>query len=378
MNVLLMLSGLDGVNYHRLAVPYMDMARNGLITLATEINKPIRVDDDKYPKHITTKVRAFDSDKKEYTNEWHSVCDIMHTIPDYILKEIDVCVFNRNISPTLKPEFAFQRLKKFGIKVICDMDDSPVLNSKHVLKSSYNKMNMEACVFHNCIASDAITCTTHTLKNELQSYIGVEKKIVVIKNAIDKNDTQFAEYDKSKYEAQLFGWMGSITHFDDLKLLSKAYKLSHKPKLSLIGTKGDRVWDKVMDLFDGENVVFQEPKPVHAYSSLMYDYDIMLIPLLNNKFNRCKSELKMLEAAALGKAVIVSDVYPYKNLIQNGRNCIAVKNTPEDWANAIDKIAKNKEYRDYLANNLMQDVDKLYNLENENKKRRNLLLQLCK
>jgi glycosyltransferase involved in cell wall biosynthesis len=373
----MLMNGFDGVNYHRLAAPYMSLARKGHIRLAVEMNYAKKLDEEeqkKYHDHLKTEIYDLDDDNK-VANTRHTI-DVIHTFDESMWKEVDVLVFNRNISPTLKPEFAFQLLKKHGVKVVCDMDDTPKLNSKHLLKKAYKKMNMENCLLFNCMASDVITVTTPQLKREIHEFLGIKKRYVVAKNAIDMDDVQWSEYD-GEFEEGLFGWMGGVTHYNDLKILSKGYELSKtKPQLRISGVvDGDNEWDKVKGLFD-DKVQYAPPKKVHEYATLLYDAEVVLAPLVENRFNRCKSELKMLEAAALGKPVIVSNVHPYKNLIDKGRNCLAPNNNPQEWADAIDKLAEDKDYAAYLAANLKEDVLNRYNLDIENDKRIELLKSL--
>ena len=378
MNVLLLIGGFDGVTYHRLAAPFIKMAREGKINLHVEVNMPQRANEGQLktlPSHLLSEVYDYD-EKGNKLNDKHYRIDPIHLIKESILDDIDVCVFNRNISPTLKPEFAFEVLRKHGIKVVCDMDDSPKVGRKHILSVSHRKMNMDSCILMNCLQSDVIFHTTPQLKKEISDFLKVPKRYVHPKNAIDLEDPQWANYNGKK-EDGLFGWAGGVTHYEDLKILAQGYNLSSKPKLRIGGYKdGDREWDRIGKLFEGNEVEFDAPKRIHKYAELLYDLDVVLAPLKDSRFNRCKSELKMLEAAALNKSVIVSGVEPYTNLADNGVNCIVAQNTPKSWAYSIDLMKNKPEMKDRLAERLREDVDKRYNLDNENEKRLKALNEL--
>ena len=71
---------------------------------------------------------------------------------------------------------------------------------------------------------------------------------------------------------------------------------------------------------------------------------LFLIPLQDNKFNRMKSELKMIEAGYFKKAVIVSEVHPYTNVI-NRKNCLSV-GVRQDWTPKIRGLLKNHKWQD--------------------------------
>lgn len=368
MNVIVLVNALDGVGYHRLVAPFMRMARTHDVKLIVEMNQAKKVEKGKYHDHLVTEIFDIDDNKVKIEDSVRYMIDPIHLIPDEILDEADVLVFNRNISPTLKPEFAFQRLRQHNVAIVCDTDDTPKLNNKHILKTAYRKMNMESCLFTNMLMSDVIWHTTPYLKKDVAQTLRVPKPYTHIKNAIDMEDGQWSEYD-GKYEEGSIGWMGGVTHLEDLKMFKGGYEISSKPQLIIAGAKaGDQIWDKVIEEYDGLYARFVEPKNIVEYATLMYDFDVCIAPLLDNRFNRCKSELKMLEAAALGKPIIVSDVYPYKYLAENGVNCISVKNEPQSWADAIDKIFKGN-YRQELAESLRAEVDKRYNIDKENEKR---------
>jgi glycosyltransferase involved in cell wall biosynthesis len=377
MNVILGVAAMDGVHYHRLLAPYLDLQRKGLIKLYVFMNAIKEVEKDAFPKHLLSEKYDLDENNKIIATKY--MVDMVHTLPDELLAETDVFVFSRNISPSMKPEFVFHRMYQFGIKTICDMDDSPNLDSHHILATAYRKMNTSSCIITNVLMSSAITCTTPQLKRELQGIVKAKKRFDIVKNAIDLNDDQWNKPLRTIAESdRVFGWMGGVTHEHDLKILAKGYNLSEsKPKLALSGVvSGDAAWDRVVSQFP--NAEFYPPKSIGEYADLLRNYDVALAPLKDTKFNRNKSELKMLEAAAVGIPIIVSDVYPYKNLAKSGHNCIAAKNTAESWANAIDLLAKNTDLCYFLAHNLQQDVNKAYNFDRENEKRFELMKDLCK
>ena len=80
------------------------------------------------------------------------------------------------------------------------------------------------------------------------------------------------------------------------------------------------------------------------FGKIYEDIDVLLVPLTNNKFNRCKSELKFIEAGFTNTAVISSKVIPYSNFGVNEEDCLFVKEaTPQAWAKAIKKILRDKD-----------------------------------
>ena len=60
------------------------------------------------------------------------------------------------------------------------------------------------------------------------------------------------------------------------------------------------------------------------------DLDLAVAPLEVNRFNECKSNLRLLEYGILGWPVVCSDVLPYR-----GAPVTRVPNRPEAWLEAI-------------------------------------------
>ena len=113
-----------------------------------------------------------------------------------------------------------------------------------------------------------------------------------------------------------------------------------------------------------------------SYCTHYNDIDVLLVPLDSNVFNLYKSELKLIEAGMLNKAVIVSDYGPYKigtesfidknsKIVPNG-NCILIDNSKsdEEWAIAIELLVNNPEYVETLRKNLHNSIKDKYDLTN--------------
>jgi len=81
--------------------------------------------------------------------------------------------------------------------------------------------------------------------------------------------------------------------------------------------------------------------------------DFALLPLVDNFNNRCKSDLKAIEAGSRGVAVIASS--PIYERIQHGENGL-LASTPEDWARAFLQLAQSRETCVRLAGNALRYV----------------------
>jgi len=78
-------------------------------------------------------------------------------------------------------------------------------------------------------------------------------------------------------------------------------------------------------------------------------WDIGLAPLADTAFNRCKSAIKTLDYAALGLAVVASDVAAYRGSLADGPGGMLLPNRPEAWFAGLSRLVRDMELRRGLA-----------------------------
>ncbi|HTB47184.1 MAG TPA: glycosyltransferase [Acetobacteraceae bacterium] len=78
-------------------------------------------------------------------------------------------------------------------------------------------------------------------------------------------------------------------------------------------------------------------------------WDIGLAPLADNAFNRCKSAIKTLDYAALGLAVVASDVTAYRGSLADGPGGLLAANRPDAWYAALSRLVRDRELRQALG-----------------------------
>lgn len=66
----------------------------------------------------------------------------------------------------------------------------------------------------------------------------------------------------------------------------------------------------------------------------------------------------LIEAMATGLPIIASNILSVKNIIENGKTGLLVKTTPEDFAEAIEKLLNNPELRRKLSENVLEEAKK--------------------
>jgi glycosyltransferase involved in cell wall biosynthesis len=110
----------------------------------------------------------------------------------------------------------------------------------------------------------------------------------------------------------------------------------------------------------------------NIYAEVLNETDVSLAPLVNNKFNMQKSNLKQVECWSRKIPVVCSDMPPYNVDGVHMKNCIlipTVKNAHKYWTKALKKIILEPNLREDLGNQLYEDFKDKYHLTNVTKTR---------
>lgn len=228
---------------------------------------------------------------------------------------------------------------------------------------------------------DAIVCSTPELASEMRKLTGM-KDVRVAPNYVDRAFINGALTGRRSSEAAQgekprIGWAGGVGHSSDLRVLDDVIQhfgdrvewrflgfgtpksidvLNQRPG-GLEEWKRNPHWDEVLP-----GVSIHPGCPFHEYARELgkLNLDIALAPLEDNDFNRCKSNLRVLEYAAAGFPVIASDITPY-------RSCPVplVGGTADAWINAIEAmLMTSREARLNLGETLHDWVLTQHMLEN--------------
>ena len=274
-----------------------------------------------------------------------------------------------------------------GGKLVVDIDDYwdvPTWNFYSVqskeLKYEYNLEKLIG-------SATAVTTTTDILAEKIRKRFKVDA--TVIKNCIHPV-THFTKK-KSESGRVRFGWVGGVMHLRDISLMANGITHCHLDKdlnkkiqfclggynypnpeyeaIEKIFTTGmkDADYAEYLALNTQTMEHYSNDKPYRRlwgtsailYGRMYEEIDVTMIPLYHGAFNSCKSELKVVEAATTGCAVIASDVAPY-NTILNKKNSILINNSKPDWYLAVKKMTNNPQMREDLAGQLQIDVAKYF------------------
>ena len=216
--------------------------------------------------------------------------------------------------------------------------------------SSSNPVDIKRRIEYALKQVDRLIVTTDYLANKFSH---LHSNIKVINNLLPKElwiNPSKTNITKDKIRV---GWAGAAQHSEDLSWLKQVINTTHKQvQWVFYGHKPDNI--------DSNIIEFHRNTPLGVFHTTLakLHLDIAIAPLINNSFNKAKSNLKILEYGALGIATICSDIENYKN-----SPAIKLKNDPKLWIDTIFDLVNNTEKRKKLGNNMHTWVQNNYYLE---------------
>jgi glycosyltransferase involved in cell wall biosynthesis len=200
--------------------------------------------------------------------------------------------------------------------------------------------------------SDSMIVTTEPLKNHYDKYI---ENVKIIPNCLAKHWFTLSP-SKTKKDRLRVGWIGAGQHQGDLEIINDVVKiLSDRVDWVFMGMQTEQAKPYIKE--------FHSFVSINEYPEKMasLDLDIAIAPLEDNLFNRCKSNLRLLEYGAMSWPVVCSDVYPYQT---NNPPVIRVKPTVSEWLDALNMLIDDEPKRRQLGSKLKHWVVSQYTIEN--------------
>lgn len=264
--------------------------------------------------------------------------------------EYDVCIVQRYaITDYKQAEDLIKFLKVNSIELVVDIDD-PLGDTQRHKHSEYIQKLYKIIKLLLDNADSALFSTN----NLIDFYDCTAKKKFVIPNALDPKlwrKRKLVEYTAN--EKIKFLYMGTRTHEEDFyNIIFPAFKKLHKQypnKFEL------HVLGGVLSEQEEEWLTFLElPKKFMKYPSFikilneLEGYHVGVAPLVDDDFNKCKSDIKFLDYLAMGILPMLSEVEAY-NLAEHRRYGMIVDNS--EWFENLETILKNpKIINDKLVN----------------------------
>lgn len=266
----------------------------------------------------------------------------------------------------------------------------------------------------------SVDCVITTQEQLRDKFSKLNSNTMVIRNAFDWSLPQWnVEQDylqaKNAEGKLVIGWCGVPTHLGDIYKMSKFLKVIHDryphTHFVIAGIAADVNFIKIVkDPETGEDKHIKIDTPEHfkyknmvakcfkdfapdrvemlpivdtsEYSKYYAMFNISLAYVEDNFFNKCKSEIKVVESLKYGCVPVFSYIGGYKEFFDNLRekhwDLAVPADNPETWVRKLTKIIENYGHYAEIAQGLKAYVEREYDIKHAVKARVDLFEDLLK
>lgn len=237
------------------------------------------------------------------------------------------------------------RLRKAARLLVLDMDDGVFLR----YPEKFEKL-LEM--------SDLVVAGNELLR---QWATAAGRPAVVIPTCIDTDLYRPADNAAAKGSGQsVIGWMGTSGNIAYLRALEQPLRQlarNYDFQFQVIAT--DRgILDELR--LDGVNVVFRKWSPETEATDIL-DFDIGVMPLVDDQWSKYKCGLKLLQYMAVGIPGVASPVGVNRDIVNEGENGF-LADSPETWEAALGTLLGDSSLRQRLGTNARRTVEQHYSV----------------
>ncbi|MGK3114161.1 glycosyltransferase [Candidatus Pantoea formicae] len=258
-------------------------------------------------------------------------------------------VFIRPSNASSKTRFFMNLCRMLKIKIIIDVDDL-LLPDFAEFKGAIRSGVSDFAKIHDdltrdssmLLAADEMVCSTKTIANlhsDLIANIRISKNKLPREYFTERNDVENKKIGK---KVKILYLSGSKTHLRDYStisgpLMKTAQNFPDSFSLSFLGMVSDQT--AIFSQFGVECNFL----PMVTFDEMLQEirkHDLVLVPLEKTVFNDAKSNIKFIEAASQGVAIIASSVVEYAECLTSNTNGW-ICDTDEEWYNTLSNLINN-------------------------------------
>lgn len=285
--------------------------------------------------------------------EWYEI--------DNIVRDADVVIAGRMHSAQVFAALLAGR-KLYRYKLVVDIDDNsdeiPVYNQ--AFADYHSGAGSSRLIRAELREADLVTVSTPPLAAWAGQYA---KRIVVVPNVIDTRPyANVRTRDKETRHANdvRIYWGGGGGHYDDLLLVKDALLriFRERSNVKLVFSNFIPDWAADLPPFRVFMIRFAH---FNAYPKVLrwLQADVALAPLVDNAFNRCKSNVKYLTYAMGHVPAVYQDLTPYDSVIDGVTGLKA-----GDWYDKISTLLDNPVLREQIVSQAKHDVLQKFTVDN--------------
>ena len=292
------------------------------------------------------------------------------TICASVFQGVDVVILQRlqgiiDLLAPLKDHVPEEQLPK----VVYDIDDNlwemPHDNPSRIIDGPavLTKLTQEMQRAH------AVTVSTPELGHEIYRR-GINRSIHLLPNGIDydlRDWETIRERPLALRRRPIIGWAGGLHHNgDEVPLGGTLATVLRKHPEWLFVMQGSSelagLWKRRLNIPEGQ-FYFLEGEDFNTYQTSIGRFDIAIAPLRVNDFNKCKSELRLMEYGAQGVPYVASRIEPFTRFhhVTMGLGGFLASDEYE-WRAQLEMLMQNYELRQTMSAAIRSQTRRHYDL----------------
>lgn len=315
MKVLFVRAKHDGVGHYRVSIPFLALKDRG---------------------HEVDILDAPDKGKKRVYSGWFA--------------GYDICLIQNLVDPTwvevVKTLPDHLRPKVLG----CIDDLVGGLDKSNPLYKEYDEARPH---FIECMKlCDGMIFSTEEIASH---YGGLNPRYRIVPNFLDIPGLREWDIPEKRTTDRLtIGWLGGTQHVNDELPMAEGLRAVLKKHPGVMfafcgNAQLGYLWKKSIGIYD-EQFIFLRPTEFDGYQTRISHFDIGVAPLRDTEFNRCKSDLRLLEYGAWGVPYVASDIAPYRRFHeQSGMAGGFLAATPVMWESVLTDLIESKDVRGWVG-----------------------------
>ncbi len=239
--------------------------------------------------------------------------------------------------------------RRIGATLVFDLDDDLLTIPRH--HPDAKLLRPRSKIARRLVgAADVLWVSTPALAERLST---IRADAVVLENGLDERIWRESAGPALDQPVRIL-CMGTTTHDHDFNLILPALcrlkdEYRDRIEIDIAGMSGGDLPAGLNRIGPPHHATRSYPGFVNWLSSAQPGWHIGLAPLLETPFNLCKSPIKAMDYAAIGLAVLASDMPVYRGSIADGPAGRLVANAPAAWYAALNRLLRYPDERRAMA-----------------------------
>jgi glycosyltransferase involved in cell wall biosynthesis len=263
----------------------------------------------------------------------------------------------------------FTMLRRAGKLTVFDCDDdlfSPEIDRRSLLlgwadgKTAEDleaERQMRIWALQQC---DGVTVSTRRLATLVRTL--TDRPVVVVPNAIDLSwFRRVLRAAERRTDGITIGWAGGKRPDDDVAAMAEAWGRVAGRCREVRFVVAGYVPPVVRAHVPADCLVTIPWMALERYPAGLVEVDIACAAVADTPFNRCKSQIKAVEAAVAGAAVVATPTV-YGSLLEHGVTGFVAESV-DDWESALVELVERPALRSMMARRLLRVVERQHTLD---------------